>query len=161
METETTSRPGVGDLVLERGPDELRVWHVATPPTSRSGARVDVDVVLDGGEDLDAVDLALITEVLADVDAAVDAALEFVHESIQGHPDFFGVAGDDLAALRDASPAELPLHGPRLVFYAGDEWLVVFTEGELPVCDPYGLGVAFDRRRPVRVEDLNEAEPVG
>jgi hypothetical protein len=160
METETTSRPGVGDLVLERGPGELRVWHVAAPPASRSGARVDVDLVLDGDEDLDAVDLSLVAEVLGDVDAVLGAALEFVHESVQDHPDFFGVAGEDLAALRDAPAAELPLREPRLVFYAGDEWLVVFTEGELPVCDPYGLGVAFDRRRPVRVEDLNEAEPV-
>ncbi|GAA1755077.1 hypothetical protein GCM10009681_27790 [Luedemannella helvata] len=46
------------------------------------------------------------------------------------------------------------------MFYAGNDWLLHFQEGRLPGCDPYGLGVVFDRHQPVRLEDLSGAEPI-
>ncbi|WP_344081257.1 hypothetical protein [Luedemannella helvata] len=59
-----------------------------------------------------------------------------------------------------SEPEELPLGEPQLVFYAGNDWLLHFQEGRLPGCDPYGLGVVFDRHQPVRLEDLSGAEPI-
>ncbi|MGV9263290.1 hypothetical protein ACWDRR_01340 [Kitasatospora sp. NPDC003701] len=33
--------------------------------------------------------------------------------------------------------------------------------GRLPICDPHVLAIVFDGRRPVRVQDLGEAAPLG
>ncbi|MFJ5117993.1 hypothetical protein [Kitasatospora sp. NPDC088548] len=41
-----------------------------------------------------------------------------------------------------------------------DGWLLRFAEGGLPLCEPYGVGVVFEGLRPVRVEDLSEAEEI-
>lgn len=150
-----TSRPGIGPLEYSRGPAGLRLWSLEQPPHSALyDDLVVADILLDGTDDLDRADLALVAEVLGGIDVHLEAALRFVHQALLDDPSFFGLAEADLGPYREGRAVDLPLGAPHLTFNAaGEEWLLRFAEGRLPVCEPYGLIVSFDGLRPVRVED--------
>ncbi|MET9351151.1 hypothetical protein [Streptomyces termitum] len=119
------------------GPGGLSVWGVAEP--ERWG--VEVHVLLEAGEDVGAVDLGLLGEVLARLDDVVAEARRFVGAEL-------GVPEERVA-----------VEAPEVDVYA-DGWMLRFTKGDLPICEPYGVGVVFEGLRPVRLEDLREAEPI-
>ncbi|MFF2660266.1 hypothetical protein ACFVUH_23265 [Kitasatospora sp. NPDC058032] len=129
---------GVGPLVhVCDGPGGLVVWGLAEP--ERWG--VGVQVMVEAGEDVGAVDLDGLGEVLEHLDAVVAEARRFVCAA-------WGVT-EEAAAL----------DGPEVDVYV-DGWMLRFAEGDLPCCEPFGVGVWFEGQRPVRVEDLSEAEEI-
>ena len=67
---------------------------------------------------------------------------------------------DDRDRYREVRIQELPLQDPQLTFYTGGARILHFRSGRLPVCDPYDLGVTFDRHQPIRLEDLSDAEQI-
>jgi len=98
--------------------------------------------------------LSLLASVAADVDDHIGRALAFVHERLLAEPDFFGLTSWDLTV------DDLPLDTPQLNFYVGDEWILHFQRGGLPICEPYGLAVVFEGHDPVRIDDLTDSESV-
>ncbi|MFJ6382557.1 hypothetical protein ACIQI7_21445 [Kitasatospora sp. NPDC092039] len=102
---------------------------------------VDVHVMVEAGEDVGAMDLDLLGEVLAHLDQVVEEARRFV------------------CTAWDVTEDQAGLDAPEVNVYA-DGWMLRFAEGTLPACEPFGVGVWFDGLRPVRVEDLGEAEEV-
>ncbi|MFE4514466.1 hypothetical protein ACFRMQ_09805 [Kitasatospora sp. NPDC056783] len=129
---------GVGPLVrVSDGPGGLSVWGPAEP--ERWG--VDVNVMVEAGEDVEAVDLRLLAEVLAHLDDVVTQARRFV------------------CAQLDVPQERAALDAPEVDVYT-DGWMLRFARGDLPICEPYGVGVVFEGLRPVRLEDLSEAEPI-
>ncbi|MFJ6017135.1 hypothetical protein [Streptomyces sp. NPDC092952] len=130
---------GVGPLVhVSDGPGGLAVWGVAEP---ERWAGVDVNVMVEAGEDVGAVDLRLLGEVLEHLDDVVAEARRFV------------------CAQLDVPEERAALDAPEVNVYT-DGWMLRFAEGDPPICEPYGVGVVFEGLRPVRLEDLSEAEPI-
>lgn len=149
-----------GLVPVAEGPGGLRVWGVAEPPRSGLyGAPVEVNVLLEAGEEPERLDLSLLGEVVADVDRFVGAALGLVRRVLAAEPEVLGLTAEEAGRHLAGSDAELPLGAPQIDFHL-DGWQLRFTEGALPVCDPYGAAVVFDGLRPVRFEDLRDAEPV-
>ncbi|GAB7052175.1 hypothetical protein [Catenuloplanes indicus] len=141
----------------------VRCWEADAPPVAWSGDRnVRVYVLRQGDEPdfPDGTDLELIRGVVRNLAGYVHAALAYLHAALLTDPGYFGLSDDDLAAYEALEPHELPLSGPELLFRAGDEWDMRFAEGSIPICDPYGIIVTFDRDRPVGVEDISGAEDV-
>ncbi|MFI9332130.1 hypothetical protein ACIGZJ_31880 [Kitasatospora sp. NPDC052868] len=129
---------GVGPLVrVSDGPGGLTVWGVAEPERWA----VNVNVMLEAGEDVGAVDLDLLREVLTHLEQAVEEARRFV------------------CAAWDMTENQAGLDTPEVNVYA-DGWMLRFAEGAPPACEPFGVGVWFDGLRPVGVEDLSEVEEV-
>ncbi|MFF7456380.1 hypothetical protein [Kitasatospora sp. NPDC008115] len=127
----------VGPLVrVCDGPDGLSVWGVAEP--GRWG--VGVNVMVEAGEDVGAVDLELLGEVLGRLEEVVARARRF--------------ACAELGVTEEAAA----LDSPEVNVYT-DGWMLRFAEGEIG--EPFGVAVWFEGLRPVRVEDLGEAEEVG
>jgi hypothetical protein len=153
----TVSRPGIGSMTQEPGPEGSSVWTLARPGYSALyGELVAVSVVLEDADDLDGVDWDLVAEVRDNPDRYLDAALRFVHGEVLADPAAFGLTVADLDPYRGEFDVErLPLDLPRMTFYADHEWVLHFQSGRLPVCDPYGLIVLFDRRRPARPEGID------
>ncbi|RGC67178.1 hypothetical protein C5N14_19920 [Micromonospora sp. MW-13] len=159
--TSTVSRPGIGPLIFDRGPGALRVWAAQRPPhSSLYSEPVEVNILLDGTDDLDRADLPLIVEVLGRVDHYLEAGLRFVHRTLLSDPALFGLTEAELDSYRDFRVEEFPLASPELNFYL-DEWHIRFADGRLPICHPYGLAVTFHRWTPVRVDDLSDSEEIG
>ncbi|GAB7042262.1 MULTISPECIES: hypothetical protein [Catenuloplanes] len=141
----------------------IRAWQTEAPPVPWSGDRnVRVHVLRQDGEPdfPDGTDLELIRGVVRNLAGYVHAALAYLHAALLTDPGYFGLGDDDVAAYEALEPHELPLSDPDLTFRAGSEWDLRFAEGSIPICDPYGIIVTFDRDRPVRVEDLSGAEDV-
>ncbi|MEV5767728.1 hypothetical protein AB0L34_24605 [Micromonospora sp. NPDC052213] len=159
--TTTVSRPGIGLLTLERGPGDLSIWSLQQPVTSSAyRLPIAVNILLNGVDDLDHVDLPMIAHVLDDVDHYLMAGLRFVHATMLTDPAWFGLAEDELDPYREVLAEELPLDNPQLNFYTDSEWVLHFQEGRFAVCDPYGLAVIFAQHRPIRLEDLSDAEEI-
>ncbi|MET8542530.1 hypothetical protein ABZW03_18015 [Kitasatospora sp. NPDC004799] len=149
--------PGIGRLLPGRGPDGLRLWSVAQAPRSALyGAPVEATILLEGTDDLDRADLALVGEVLGAIDRYLAAGLRFVREALAADPAFFGLTEAESEPYLGLPETDFPLDSPQLNFHL-DEWHLHFAQGRLPICDPYGLAVVFDGQRPVRVEDLSDA----
>ncbi|MFE7191815.1 hypothetical protein [Kitasatospora sp. NPDC057541] len=102
---------------------------------------VGVQVMVEAGEDVGAVDLDGLGEVLEHLDEVVAEARRFV------------------CAEWAVTEEEAALDGPEVDVYT-DGWMLRFAEGALPACEPFGVGVWFEGLRPVRVEDLSEAEEI-
>jgi hypothetical protein len=153
----TVSRPGIGSMTLEPGPEGSSVWTLARPGYSALYKElVAVSVVLEDADDLDGVDWDLVAEVRDNPDRYLEAALRFVHGEVLADPAGFGLTVDDLDPYRREFDVErFPLDLPRMTFYADHEWVLHFQGGRLPVCDPYGLIVMFDRHRPARLEGID------
>ncbi|GAA1400307.1 hypothetical protein GCM10009639_41170 [Kitasatospora putterlickiae] len=120
------------------GPDGLAVWGVAEPERWGAG----VNVMVEAGQDVGAVDLGLLGEVLARLEEVVAAGRRFV------------------CAESGVTEEEAALDSPEVNVYV-DGWMLRFAQGGLPMCEPFGVGVWFEGLRPVRVEDLGEAEEIG
>jgi hypothetical protein len=155
--------PGLPAFEVLDAPRGIRCWGADAPAVRWAGGQgVRIYVVRERDEpDFPAgVDAGLIREVLADLDRYVHMALGYVRASLLTDPGFFGLSDDDVAAYEALEAHELPLSDPDLTFRTGDEWDLRFAEGSMPICDPYGIIVTFDRDRPVRVEDLTAADDV-
>ncbi|WP_405101766.1 hypothetical protein [Micromonospora sp. NBC_01412] len=142
-------------------PQGIRCWGTDAPAVRwANGREVRVYVVRERGEPdfPEGIDPGLIRGVVQNLDGYVHAALAYLRASLLADPGLFGLRMDDVAAYEASEPHELPLSEPELTFRTGDEWDLRFAEGSMPICDPYGIIVTFDRDRPVRVEDLSEAE---
>lgn len=64
-------------------------------------------------------------------------------------------------ALRDVDAAsDSWVWSPEAVFWSREQWSILFAEGTLPICDPYGVIVHFEGDVAVDVEDLSDAEEV-
>ena len=62
---------------------------------------------------------------------------------------------EDELKLLDVPVCDLPFSAPQCTFYAHDkQWLMRFAEGELDICEPYGIGVIFEGEKPLRLENL-------
>lgn len=120
---------------------------------------VEVNLLLEDDAPLTALDLDLVARVVREVDTYVAAALEHLHAHLAADPAFYGLTPGAAADLVARPAADLPLERAQANFYA-DEWHLRFAEGDLPLCDPYGVSVVFAGTRPVRVEDLSDAEAV-
>jgi hypothetical protein len=151
--------PGVGPFILKSGPEGLSHWRLARPLPSRVyPPSVPVNILLEGAEDLSDVNVALLASVLADVDDHIGRALTFVHERLVADPGSFGLTSSE--SYRDRTVDDVPLDIPQLNFYVGDEWILHFQRGRLPICEPYGLGVVFEGHDPVRIDDFTDLEAV-
>lgn len=120
---------------------------------------VEINLLVEEDAALTTLDLDLVARVVRDVDTYVVAALEHLHAHLAADPAFYGLTPGAAADLVGRLAVDLPLERAQANFYA-DEWHLRFAEGDLPLCDPYGVSVVFAGTRPVRVEDLSDAEPV-
>ena len=95
------------------------------------------------------VTFCLVSTDMADVDDETTLLAERIASDIDRY-----VKEDELRLL-DVSVCELPFSSPQCTFYAGDkQWLMRFAEGELDICEPYGIGVIFEGEKPLRLENL-------
>ncbi|SEM02583.1 hypothetical protein SAMN05444583_12023 [Rhodococcus maanshanensis] len=151
---------GVGLFTAEPGPDGQSAWSPQKSVFSALfAAPVEVNVLLADGQ---SADLDLIAEVLGDVDSFLLTGLHFLHSALTADPETFGLDPTDAAKLQPFDPTAFPVDMPQLNFYAeaDTEWLMRFAQGLLPICEPYGVAVAFAGSEPARVEDLSESAQI-
>ncbi|TFZ46248.1 hypothetical protein E5C33_06525 [Stenotrophomonas maltophilia] len=96
-------------------------------------------------------------------DGQLMAGVGFVMEQLSKLPALQQQALEHLAVHfpTEASSGEGPLASePELTFWEQERWSILFAEGRLTICHPYGVLVDFNGTTPVGYQDLSGAEEI-
>ncbi|QBG87413.1 hypothetical protein ACQR53_14910 [Xanthomonas oryzae] len=96
-------------------------------------------------------------------DGSLSAGMEFVKSRIDNIRILTVLASKYLADVIENVElnAEEPLvWGEELTFWGGERWSILFAEGVLDMCDPYGVMVNFSGDEVIGYDDLSSAEEV-
>jgi hypothetical protein len=138
------------DFEPEPSPAGLHCWRLRTDtPTTLFPDPVPVHVLLERSDSLYDADLSLLAEILDDIDGYLALALDYVRQQVTEDPSFFGLT----------EPKDGNLDEPDIGM-VDTGWYVRFSQGDFPICDPYGLVVDFIGRTPTGVENLSEVEEI-
>ena len=131
--------------------DDDFIWYGETWLKSEIFGQVAFCLVsIDGAEADDEITL-LAERIASNIDRYVKEALVFLKDELRRGR---FLSKDELKLL-DVPVCELPFSSPQCTFYAGDkQWLMRFAEGELDICEPYGIGVIFEDEKPLCLENL-------
>ncbi len=135
--------------------DDGFIWYAETGLKSEIFDQVAFCLVSTDRADVDDETTLLAERIASDIDRYVKEALIFLKDELrQGC-----FLSKDEIKLLDAPVCELPFSSPQCTFYAGDkQWLMRFAEGELDICEPYGIGVIFEGEKPLCLENLELSE---
>ena len=135
--------------------DDGFIWYAETGLKSEIFGQVAFCLVSTDGVDVDDETILLAERIASDIDRHIKEALAFLKDELRrGH-----FLSEDELSLLDVPVCELPFSSPQCTFYAGDkQWLMRFAEGELDICEPYGIGVIFDEEKPLCLENLELSE---
>ena len=131
--------------------DDGFIWYAETGLKSEIFDQVAFCLVSTDRADVDDETTLLAERIASDIDRYVKEALIFLKDELrQGC-----FLSKDEIKLLDAPVCELPFSAPQCTFYSHDkQWLMRFAEGELDICEPYGIGVIFEGERPLCLENL-------
>lgn len=135
--------------------DDGFIWYGETGLKSEIFGQVAFCLVSIDGADVDDEITLLAERIASNIDRYVKEALVFLKDELRRGR---FLSKDELKLL-DVPVCELPFSSPQCTFYAGDkQWLMRFAEGELDICEPYGIGVIFEGERPLCLENLELSE---
>ena len=131
--------------------DDGFIWYGETWLKSEIFGQVAFCLVSTDGAEADDETTLLVERIASDIDRYVKEALVFLKDELRRGR----LLSKDELKLLDVPVCELPFSSPQCTFYAGDkQWLMRFAEGELDICEPYGIGVIFEDEKPLCLENL-------
>ena len=135
--------------------DDGFIWYAETGLKSEIFGQVAFCLVSTDRADVDDETTLLAERIASDIDRYVKEALTFLkYELRRGR-----FLNKDEIKLLDVPVCNLPFSAPQCTFYAHDrQWLMRFAEGELDICEPYGIGVIFEDEKPLCLENLELSE---
>ena len=131
--------------------DEGFIWYAETGLKSEIFGQVTFCLVSTDMADVDDETTLLAERIAKDIDRYIKESLAFLKDELRRGC----LLSEDELSLLDAPVCDLPFSAPQCTFYARDkQWLMRFAEGELDICEPYGIGVIFEGERPLCLENL-------
>ena len=135
--------------------DDGFIWYAETGLKSEIFGQVAFCLVSTDGADGDDETTLLAERIASNIDRYIKEALIFLKDELRRGC----FLSEDELSLLDVPVCKLPFSSPQCTFYAGDkQWLMRFAEGELDICEPYGIGVIFEGERPLCLENLELSE---
>ena len=131
--------------------DDGFIWYVETELKSEIFDQVPFCLVSTDRADVDDETTLLAERISQDIDRYIKEALAFLKDELRRGR----LLSKDEIKLLDVPVCDLPFSSPQCTFYAHDkQWLMRFAEGELDICEPYGIGVIFEGEKPLCLENL-------
>ena len=135
--------------------DDGFIWYAQLELKSESFGEVPFCLVCKDETGADDETTLLAERIASDIDQHIKEALIFLKDELRLK---YQLSEDELSLL-DVPVCNLPFSSPQCTFYARDrQWLMRFAEGELDICEPYGIGVIFEGERPLCLENLELSE---
>ena len=135
--------------------DDGFIWYVETELKSEIFGQVVFCLVSADRADVDDETTLLAEQIARDIDRHIKEALAFLKDELRRGR----FLNKDEIKLLDVPVCELPFSSPQCTYYARDkQWLMRFADGELDICEPYGIGVIFEGEKPLRLENLELSE---
>ena len=135
--------------------DDGFIWYAEAKLESAIFGQVAFCLVSTDRAGADDETILLAERIAQDIDRYIKEALVFLKDELgRGH-----FLNKDELSLLDVPVCKLPFSSPQCTFYARDkQWLMRFAEGELDICEPYGIGVIFEDEKPLCLENLELSE---
>ena len=131
--------------------DDGFIWYAEAKLESAIFGQVAFCLVSTDRADVDDETTLLAERIASDIDWYVKEALTFLRDELKQKC----LLSKDELKLLDVPVCDLPFSSPQCTFYARDkQWLMRFAEGELDICEPYGIGVIFEDKKPLCLENL-------
>lgn len=131
--------------------DDGFIWYAETGLKSEIFDQVTFCLVNTDRADVDDETTLLAERIAQDIDRYIKEALIFLKDELRRGC----FLSEDELKLLDVPVCDLPFSAPQCTFYAHDkQWLMRFAEGELDICEPYGIGVIFEGEKPLHLENL-------
>ena len=131
--------------------DDGFIWYAEVKLKSVIFGQVTFCLVSTDRADVDNETILLAEKIAQDIDRHIKEALAFLKDELRRGR---FLSRDELNLL-DEPVCNLPFSSPQCTFYAHDkQWLMRFAEGELDICEPYGIGVIFEGEKPLCLENL-------
>ena len=131
--------------------DDGFIWYGEMKLMSEKFGQVLLCLVSTDGAGADDETTLLAERIASDIDRYVKEALVFLKDELRRGR----FLSEDELKLLDVPVCDLPFSSPQCTFYAHDkQWLMRFAEGELDICEPYGIGVIFEDEKPLCLENL-------
>ena len=135
--------------------DDGFIWYAETWLKSEIFDQVAFCLVSTDRADVDDETTLLAERIASDIDRYIKEALIFLKDELRRGR----FLNKDEIKLLDVPVCELPFSSPQCTYYARDkQWLMRFAEGELDICEPYGIGVIFEGEKPLCLENLELSE---
>ena len=135
--------------------DDGFIWYADTGLKSEIFGQVEFCLVSTDGADVDDETTLLAERIASDIDRYIKESLAFLKDELRRGR----FLSKDEIKLLDVSVCDLPFSSPQCTFYTRDkQWLMRFAEGELDICEPYGIGVIFEGEKPLCLENLALSE---
>ena len=135
--------------------DDGFIWYAETGLKSEIFDQVAFCLVSTDMADVDDETTLLVERIASDIDRYVKEALIFLKDELRRGC----FLSEDELNLLDVPVFNLPFSSPQCTFYARDkQWLMRFAEGELDICEPYGIGVIFEGEKLLCLENLELSE---
>ena len=135
--------------------DDGFIWYAQLELKSESFGEVPFCLVCKDETGADDETILLAERIASDIDQHIKEALAFLKDELRRGR----FLSEDELKLLDVPVCDLPFSAPQCTFYAHDkQWLMRFAEGELDICEPYGIGVIFDEEKPLCLENLELSE---
>ena len=135
--------------------DDGFIWYAQLELKSESFGEVPFCLACKDETGVDDETILLAERIAKDIDQYIKEALVFLKDELRRGR----FLSEDELSLLDVPVCKLPFSSPQCTFYAGDkQWLMRFAEGELDICEPYGIGVIFEGEKPLRLENLELSE---
>lgn len=135
--------------------DDGFIWYGETGLKSEIFGQVTFCLVSTDMADVDDETTLLAERIAQDIDRYIKEALAFLKDELRRGR----FLSKDEIKLLDVPVCDLPFSSPQCTFYTRDkQWLMRFAEGELDICEPYGIGVIFEGEKPLCLENLELSE---
>jgi len=135
--------------------DDGFIWYAQTELKSEIFGQVPFCLVSTDGAGANDETTLLAEKIAQDIDRYVKEALIFLKDELRRGC----FLSEDELKLLDVPVCDLPFSSPQCTFYVRDkQWLMRFAEGELDICEPYGIGVIFEDEKPLCLENLELSE---
>ena len=135
--------------------DDGFIWYGETELKSEIFGQIAFCLVSTDRADVNDETTLLAERIASDIDRYIKEALAFLKDELRRGR----FLSKDEVKLLDVPVCDLPFSSPQCTFYAGDkQWLMRFAEGELDICEPYGIGVIFEDEKPLCLENLELSE---
>ena len=131
--------------------DDGFIWYAETELKSEIFGQVPFCLFSTDGAGANDETTLLAEKIAQDIDRYVKGALIFLKDELRRGR----FLSEDELSLLDVPVCNLPFSAPQCTFYAHDkQWLMRFAEGELDICEPYGIGVIFEGEKLLCLENL-------
>jgi len=142
----------LGRMTVYPDGDSIFLEKVHTDP---SGREIKISVQVDGVDSIPSARFLFISSILDSLEKHLGAAVEYLRDTCNSHPEEFGFDPHSFVRLDDSRKIA---GRPDLMFWEKENWGIIFRDNVFPSSQEIGISVEFDGREIIDYNTLEDLE---